>query len=141
SLALNTNATITGSIVTDVNSTATTPVLLSGTVDDLLNSTLLDNSSTVASAFVTVNPGAAGSSNLIAGNTFVLNTPATVLLQYTAGVATTIRDQVNNNTFLAVLGTSPSALLQESGPINGLTIQANTFSGADRGTRAISVSS
>ena len=141
SLALAANASITGSIVTDVNSTASMPVVLSGTVDDLLNSILVDNSTTAASAFITVNPGAAGTSNLIAGNTLVLNTPATVLLQYTAGVATTIRDQVNNNTFLTVLGTSPSALLQESGPINGLTIQANTFSGADRGTRAISVSS
>src|SRR5438105_2056557 len=141
SLALDANATILGSIVTDVNSSASTPVVLSGTVDDLLNSMLVDNSSTTVSAFITINPGAAGTSNLIAGNTLVLNTPATVLLQYTAGVTATVRDQVNSNSFLAVLGTSPTALLQESGPINGLTIQANTFAGADKGTRAISVSS
>jgi Domain of unknown function (DUF4214) len=141
SLALNANAAITESIVTDVNSTASTPVVLSGTVDDLLNSTLVDNSSTAVSAFITVNPGAAGTSNLIAGNILVLNTPATVLLQYTASVSATVRDQVNNNTFLAVPGTSATALLQVSGPINGLLIQANTFSAADRNMQAISVSS
>ncbi|HEV3079935.1 MAG TPA: hypothetical protein VGY66_09155 [Gemmataceae bacterium] len=141
SLSLNANATITSSLVADVSSSALLPMVVSGTVDNLLNSTFVDNSSTSATAFISISPGVAGTSNLIAGNTFVLNTPATALLQYSAAAAATLRDQVSNNTFLAQPGSSPTFLLQVAGPISGLTIQDNTFSSADIGTRAIAVSS
>src|SRR5438105_834655 len=65
SLTFSDNATITGSQIVDLNSSALLPLALNGTVDVLTNSTLVDNSSTAVTALLSVSPGVAGSSDLI----------------------------------------------------------------------------
>src|SRR5437016_1076562 len=57
SLTFSDNATITGSQIVDLNSSALLPLALNGTVDVLTNSTLVDNSSTAVSALLSVSPG------------------------------------------------------------------------------------
>jgi hypothetical protein len=120
-LTLNANATI-----------ATSQIIITGNVDNAITlnqttaSVLRDNviiNQRCGSMVIVVGTAAAGSQNLISGNTVINQGPAHFLLLYFG--ANVIADQVLANTF--VNSTPMAAHLVVGGGVNGLVIRGNTF--------------
>lgn len=129
SLAFSGNTTISTSLLVDASSSATTPFTFAGTMDNLINSTVV-NSTPVGSTVLQITTNAAGTSHLISGNTFVSNAPTNAQLAWYTGSGVAVTDLLTNNTFTANPGgaTSFSIVVQETG-LSGLVIQNNRFSG------------
>jgi hypothetical protein len=128
-LTFNGNTSITGSMLTDVNSLAAAPFTFAGGSDNLINSTVV-NDIVVSTAVLKVATPAGGSSNQISGNTFVCNAAPTVTnsqLSYMSGSGVAITDRVSGNTFVGY-GAANFALTVEEA-VTGLIIQNNTFAG------------
>jgi hypothetical protein len=126
SLTFSGNDTIARSGIVDSNSTAPTPITFAGATDILVNSTVV-NAIGVGNAVLEVQTPAAGSSNLISGDTFVSNATANAQLAYFSGSAAAVTDRVVDNTFTASASVNFLLVVQES--VTGLTIQGNAFRG------------
>jgi hypothetical protein len=124
----NGNANISNSVLVDINSTAGVPFTFAGTVDNLTNSTVVNNVA-VGNVLFDIATNAAGTSHLISGNTFVSNATTNVQLGWYNGSGVAVTDLLTNNTFSTSPGaaTNFSVLIQES--ISGLVIQNNRISG------------
>ena len=132
-LAFNDNGTITGSFLTDFNSTAANVLTLAGTADILTNSTIAAATAVNGDLVILPTP-AGGSANVISGDTFVntssFGNPPNALLAYDTGSGATVTDKVVGCTFT---GNHYQVGLLVNESINGLTIQGNTFAGAAAG--------
>jgi hypothetical protein len=130
-LSLNANATITGSFLTDLNSTAQIVITFAGTANNLTNSTFAAVTP-VTTSMIDIATPAAGSANVISGDTFVNSTTGSTfaLLDYFNGSAANVTDRVVGCTFTGS-HYSNGIVVEES--VNGLSIQGNTFAGAFAG--------
>ncbi len=129
-LTFNGNANISDSILVDINSTAGTPFTFAGTVDNLTNCTVVNNTNVGAVVLIATN--AAGTSHTISGNTFVSN--ATTLSQFLwSGSGVAVTDLVTNNTFSTRPGVTTNYSIWITASISGPVIQKNRISGAERG--------
>jgi hypothetical protein len=137
-LTLNANASLLGSVIVNLGSSAAA-ITLAGSADVLAGSTLVnDVPLPIHTALVLVTPSA-GSANRIDGNTFVANAPVDNLLAYQASATVTIGDQVAHNTFIGSQGSNIGAMLAVGATINnvssasigGLSIDANRFTDPD----------
>ncbi len=129
SLVFNANATITGSAVVDVSSTATDAIAFNGTTDVLINSTITDQTN---QTLLGISPPT-GSSNVVAGNTFVAAASGgnNTLVTYQSLGAVAVSDRIANNTFTGVKGSNVSTFISVTGAVSGLTIQGNTITSGD----------
>jgi hypothetical protein len=126
-LTFNGNTSITGSMLTDVNSLTDPPFTFAGGSDNLINSTVVNNRS--VSGVLEVATPAGGSSNQISGNTFLCNAAAGTQLGYFNSSATTVAvtDRVSGNTFVGY--GAVNIALDVADTVTGLIIQNNTFAG------------
>lgn len=126
SLTLNGNGSIAGSKIVDISSTASTPITFAGSTDNLINSTLV-NVTGVSNTFLELQTPAAGSANLISGNTFVSSAPTNAQLAYFSGSGVAVTDRVVDNTFTDSVHANNFIVVEES--VTGLVIQNNTLRG------------
>jgi hypothetical protein len=141
----NTAVTITGSTVSDINSSASAAVTMTGPSDILQDSTFVNVGGPLTMALVAVDPETSGgNNNVINGNTFAANGLTSCFVDYNNSSSNSINvgDQVTNNTFLGhseFLGMQPFSVtmikVSGTGQVGGLTIAGNTFT--DSGTGAI----
>ncbi len=128
-LTVNTNMTITGSTLTNINSSNNPTIALAGTLDEVTNNTISNEVITAFTTMIEVATPSTGSDNLISDNTFNLNDHTAFGIRYLNSINTVIAmsDQITNNTFnSATLGTD---VIQENENISGFTVQGNTFAG------------
>jgi hypothetical protein len=145
SLTLNTSASVVGSNLVDVSSSAAAALTISGSSDVLSGSTLVnDVPLPLNTALVLVTP-ASGSSNVLINNTFVANASVDDLLAYHASAAVSVTDQVAGNSFSGSARSNVGTMLAIGAPLNntasaaiaGLSITGNTFTDPDVDVTAI----
>jgi hypothetical protein len=137
-LTFSANGTIVNSVITD-NFAGTALTLNQTTAAAVTNSAIVANQGAANGQVILVN-AAAGSNNLISGNTVVSNAPVNhSLFNYTGPSATS--DRVVNNTFMGNSGFAGQPLFVIGTGVNGLTVANNTFRDSDTGQTALSVNS
>ena len=109
-----------------------------GTLASVLrDSQLIAHNGAGGAEVVRVN-AAAGSSNLISNNTISSDATVSENLLFYSG-ASTIGDQVVNNTFVGNTGAASLALLLVGPGVSGLTIRGNTFSDTNSNRTALTL--
>jgi hypothetical protein len=124
-LLFNDNATVIGSVLTDLSSTAPDVITFGGTANILTNSTFA-SATAVTDGLVVIKTPAGGSANVISGDSFVNSSSATTagLLSYAFGSAANVTDRVVGCTFT---GSHVNIALNVGESVSGLTIEGNTI--------------